>query len=182
MGQIVDYFKSTLLRFIWQGKRERGGLSKETAGWTNCGKHMYNDIFVSYFIPTVYSNPHCDTSCLGPLPPICNSVSGCLRGQAGKLWGRQKPTGASRARQSGLLEPRRASPPAAGWNVADCGAAVERKERRGLPVENVCGGIRAPPDLVLLHTLRSRCGTARGATELSVGVLQFCPISPGFTM
>lgn len=40
---------------------------------------MYNDIFVSYFIPTVNSNPRCDTSCLGPVPPICNSVSGCLR-------------------------------------------------------------------------------------------------------
>lgn len=63
---------------------------------------MYNDIFVSYFIPTVNSNPHCDTSCFGPMPPICNSVSGCLRGRVGKLWGRQKTTGASRARQSGL--------------------------------------------------------------------------------
>lgn len=143
---------------------------------------MYNDIFVSYFIPTVNSNPHCDTSCFGPMPPICNSVSGCLRGRAGKLWGRQKPTGASRARQSGLPEPRRASPPAAGWNVADCGAAVERKEHRGLPGENVCGGIRAPPDLVLLHTLRPCCVTAGGGTELSVGALQFCPISPSLTM
>lgn len=122
IGKIGDYHHSTLHGFIWQGKGgARGGLSKETAGWTNCGKHMYNDIFVSYFIPTVNSNPHCDTSCLGPPPPICNLVSGCLRGRAGKLWGRQKPTGASRARQSGLPEPRRASPPAAGWNVADCG-------------------------------------------------------------
>lgn len=100
----------------------------------------------------------------------------------GKLWGRQKPTGASRARQSGLPEPWRASPPAAGWNVADCGAAVERKEHRGLPGENVCGGIRAPPDLVLLHTLRPCCVTAKGAAELSAGALQFCPISPSLTM
>lgn len=124
---------------------------------------MYNDIFVSYFIPTVNSNPHCDTSCLGPTLPICNSVSGCLPGQAGKLWGRRKPTGASRARQSGLPEPRRASPPAAGWNVA-----AERKERRGLPGEGVCGGIRHPPDLVLLRTLRPCCDR-QGATELPVG-------------
>lgn len=78
---------------------------------------MYNDIFVLYFIPTVNSNPHCDTSFFGPMPPICNSVSACLPGQAGKLWGRQKPSGASRAQQSGLPEPGRASPPAAGWNV-----------------------------------------------------------------
>lgn len=62
--------------------------------------------------------------------------------------------------------------------MADCGAAVERKEHRGLPGENVCGGIRAPPDLVLLHTLRPRCVTARGGTELSVGALQFLPNLP----
>lgn len=48
---------------------------------------MYNDIFVSYFIPTVNSNPHCDTSCLGPMPPICNSVSGCLRGRCWETLG-----------------------------------------------------------------------------------------------
>lgn len=123
---------------------------------------MYNDIFVSYFIPTVNSNPHCDTSCLGPTLPICNLVSGCLPGRAGRLWGRQKPTGASRAQQSGLLEPWRASPPAAAWNVADCRAAGEKRERHGLPRENVCAGIRDPPDPVLLHTLRPRCVTARG--------------------
>lgn len=125
---------------------------------------MYNDIFVSYFIPTVNSNPRCDTSCLGPMPPICNSVSGRLRRTGWETLGNdKKPTGASRARQSGLPEPRRASPPAAGWNVADCGAAVERKEHGrggGLPGENVCGGIRSPPDLVLLHTIRPCCVTA----------------------
>lgn len=33
---------------------------------------MHNDIFVSYFIPTVNSNPRCVTSCLGPMLPICN--------------------------------------------------------------------------------------------------------------
>lgn len=143
---------------------------------------MYNDIFASYFIPTVNSNPHRDTSCRGPVLPICSSVSGCLPGQAGKLWGRQKATRASRARQSGLPEPGCASPPAAGWNVADCRAAVERKEHSRLPRENVCAGIRAPPDLVLLHTLRPRCVTAWGFTELSTGALQFCPISPSLTM
>lgn len=99
---------------------------------------MYNDIFVSYLIPTVNSNPRCDTSCLGPMPPICNSVSGRLTGTGlGKTLGttekKKNPTGASRARQSGLPEPRCASPPAAVRNVADCGAektpAVPRRER-----------------------------------------------------
>ncbi|CAB1445294.1 unnamed protein product [Pleuronectes platessa] len=74
----------------------------------------------------------------------------------------KKTTGASRARQSGLPEPCRDSPPAAGSNVADCGASVESREHRRLPRENAFGGIRAPPDAVLLHTLRPRSATARG--------------------
>lgn len=139
---------------------------------------MYNDIFVSYFIPTVNSNPHRDTRCLGPVLPICNLVSRCLPGQAGKLWGRQKPSGASRARQSGLQGPLRASPPAAALQCR----LVKRKEHRQLPGENVCAGIRDPPDPVLLHTPRPCCVTAKGAAELPVGALQFCPISPSLTM
>ena len=136
---------------------------------------MCNDIFVSYFIPTVNSNPHCDTRCLGPVHPICNSVSGCLPGRPGKLWGRHKPTEASRARQSGLPEPRCASPTAAGWK-----ADVKRKERRGgSPGVTLCGGIRFPPDPVLLHTLRPCCvGAKGGATELSVGGFTVLPNLP----
>lgn len=140
---------------------------------------MCNDIFASYFIPAVNSNPHCDTSCFGPTPPICSSVSGRLPGRPAKLWGRHKPTGTSRARQSGLLEARWASPTVAtGWK-----ADAERKEHKGLPGEKICGGIRGPirPGSAS-HPQTLLCYSQGGCSKLSVGDLQFCPISPSLTM
>lgn len=89
-------------------------------------------IFVSYFIPTVNSNPRADTSCLGPTAPICNSVSGCLTRTGSETLGmtkkkRQEQIEHNRegCRSLAALPP----PPAEGWNVADCGAAAVRREQ-----------------------------------------------------
>ena len=116
--------------------------------------HILSQLWILIHIVT----PAASVQCL-PSATRCQDVS---EDGLGNFGDDGKPTGASRARQSGLPEPRRASPPAAGWNVADRGAAVERKEHRGLPGENVCGRIRAPTGPVLLHTLRPCCVTARG--------------------
>lgn len=140
---------------------------------------MCNDIFASYFIPAVNSYTHCDTSCLGAMLSICNSVSGRLPGRPAKLWGRHKLTGTSRARQSGLLEARRASPAAAaGWK-----ADAKRKEHKGLPGEKICAGIRGPirPGSAS-HPQTLLCYSRGGGSKLSVRDLQFCPISPSLTM
>lgn len=48
---------------------------------------MYSDVFASDFIPTVNSDPHCDTGCLGATAPICSSVSRRLRRTAGEAPG-----------------------------------------------------------------------------------------------
>ena len=96
-------------------------------------------ILVSYFIPTVNSNPlQRDTSRLGPTAPICNSVSGSLRRTGSQTLGttkrRKKKTRANRARQRRLPEPR--SPPAAvlerGRLKARRGASLGRRAVVGL--------------------------------------------------
>jgi len=142
---------------------------------------MYNDTFVSYFIPTANSNPRCDTSCLGPTPPICNSVSGCLPGRAGKLWGRQKSRQEQvehdrvGCRSLGVPLPQRR---VATWQTVEL--LWRGGEQRGLPGENVCAGIRAPTDQFYFTSSDPAVLQAEGGGggKLSVGALQFCPISP----
>lgn len=128
---------------------------------------MYNDIFVSYFIPTVNSNPRCDTSCLGPAAPICNSVSGSLRRTGGETLGppenRQEQVEHDRVgcRSRGVRLPR------------------GEEGTRGLPGENVCGGIRSPADLVPLHTRRPCCvTTGRGGGGAICGGFTVLPNLP----
>lgn len=120
-------------------------------------------ILSQLWIPIHIVTPAASVQCL-PSATLCQDVS---QDELRNFGDDKKPTGASRARQSGLPEPRCASPRAAGWNAADCGAAMERKERPGLPREKICRGIRAPPDLVLLHTPRSCAVTARGRVPQS---------------
>lgn len=150
-------------------------LAKERSWMNKLAKSIM--IFVSYFIPTVNSNPRSDTRCLGPTAPICNSCQDVSREQTRKLWGWQKKkkdkTRANRAQQSRQPKLRCSSPPAAGWNVADCGAAAERREQwEHSPGENVCGGIRTPSDRVLLHTTKPCCVTVmmRGAWSYLLGL------------
>lgn len=146
-------------------------------------KHMCNDIFVSYFIPAVNSNPRCDTSRSGPVPPICNSVSGRLPGQPGKLWGQREATGASGARQSGLLGGSAHFSHGGGVGKTD----VKRKQHRGLPGERICAGIRGPSRPGSASHAQNLLGWSLGRREgpqsyMLGGALQFCPISPSLTM
>lgn len=118
--------------------------------------YLFN-ILSQLWIPIHVVTPAAPVQCL-PSATRCQDVS---QEPAPKLWGRQRATGASRARQSGLLSPsgRRQGV----WQT------VERNEHWGGPRRGVCSGIRAPTNLVLLQTpLSYSQGVRRG--KLSVGL------------
>lgn len=118
------FYQIGLSRILWKLKKEGRGWTWKQLDEQNGKNICIMTWYLFYiFIPTVNSNPHCDTSCIGPPPSICDSVSGSLRGQAPKLWGQQKPTRATRARQSGLPVP------TAGWNVVDWESSVKSGEQ-----------------------------------------------------
>lgn len=105
--------------------------------------------------------PAASVQCL-PSATRCQDVSG---GRAGRLWGttknRQEQVEHDRVgcRSLGVLLPQRQ---VGMWQTAVPLWRGKNTEGGGLPGENVCGGIRSPPDLVLLHTTRPCCVTAGG--------------------
>lgn len=128
---------------------------------------MYGDIFASDFIPTVNSDPHCDTGCLGPTAPICSLVSRCLRRTAGEAPG----TTGSRQEQveHDRVGCRRITPPAHTHTQRQVG--VERSEHGSLERTSVVG-LEAPQSWFCFTPSDPAELQLGGGRALSVGALR----------